>query len=686
MSRAVAICAGIAAAAATVVAAQVAPGRFPVPPPQRPTFRTGVELVHVDVVVFDTQTGKPVHGLTARDFTIIDRKRPQPITTFSEVNYEHDPAEPSLPPGLPLDVGDNTTAKATRIVLVVVDDLHIAKSLTTTAQEIVRRLLRDLGPQATVGLTFTSGRRGVELTEDRALVYQEIEEFQGRQARVGPPPPIGLNGRCGPGGRLSELASPDFWPANSLHQALTKAALVLGTETLRRKAFVLVSEGLSEDLSGLFETMQDRPEPICPNGSVPPAPHVDNDLLKMMDAMRRANVATYAINPEAAGRIVNRDGLGDTTLMTGDQGPRTSTLAGFNSPARLAKTYLDQLTFASGGFAITDSDALESGLATLLDDLDHYYMLGFQPTSTDKNWHYIDVKVDLPNTIVRARRGYRLGSETPPPKNTKEPLAGFAANVLPATDLPLKMFATPLPSPGRKTTRMGITMQIRADRAPLEDPDGNMRDKLQMLTMAVDLDTRKLTKTSIRRTRDVTLLPQAGAALGDSITYQIVSEWEVPPGHYQLRTTVQSLRLKKAGAVYLVVDVPDFNKATVALSGLVIGFADPTRRSVDGTAIEHNVLPLEPVLERVFGASDTLRVFYDVWRKTPADPATTTLEILDDARHFVREGAHDVPVGSDGHVDVKVALAGLSPGPYVLRISAGAADKVAFREVGFFVK
>ena len=148
---------------------------------QHPTFRGGVELVDVDVVVFDKISGRPISGLTASDFTIIDRKTPQTIQTFSAIDFDHDPNEPALPPNVPLDVADNRTARSTRIVLILVDDLHIAESLTARTKDVVRRVLRDLGPQATVGLAFTSGRPGVELTEDRALVYDQIEALRGMQ-------------------------------------------------------------------------------------------------------------------------------------------------------------------------------------------------------------------------------------------------------------------------------------------------------------------------------------------------------------------------------------------------------------------------------------------------------------------------------------------------------------------------
>ena len=59
--------------------------------PQRPVFRAGVETVQVDVVVRD-RNGQPVHGLTADDFIILDRGKPQEVVTFKAVQPEKNEA------------------------------------------------------------------------------------------------------------------------------------------------------------------------------------------------------------------------------------------------------------------------------------------------------------------------------------------------------------------------------------------------------------------------------------------------------------------------------------------------------------------------------------------------------------------------------------------------------------------
>lgn len=52
---------------------------------QLPTFRTGVDIVEIDVTVLD-EDRHPVKGLTADNFTVLDHGQPQPIVAFSAID------------------------------------------------------------------------------------------------------------------------------------------------------------------------------------------------------------------------------------------------------------------------------------------------------------------------------------------------------------------------------------------------------------------------------------------------------------------------------------------------------------------------------------------------------------------------------------------------------------------------
>jgi VWFA-related protein len=175
----------VAALSLTSIGARQAPVASP--PQQRPTFRAGIDLVQIDVVVVDAE-GQPVRGLTRNDFQIADRGRFQRITAFEEIAHER-LAPPLLPPTLSLDVADNSTARSDRLIVLILDDLHF-RGRTGEVKDMARRVVEELGPKASLALVTTSGTFGIEPTEDRALILTELERFidkydpEGRRTRA----------------------------------------------------------------------------------------------------------------------------------------------------------------------------------------------------------------------------------------------------------------------------------------------------------------------------------------------------------------------------------------------------------------------------------------------------------------------------------------------------------------------
>ena len=147
-----------------------------------PTFRARVDLVQVDVVVVD-QNGDPVRGLTGSDFVLVDRKKVQEIATFDEVSHERArAAAPAFVATVRRDVADNQTAQSDRLVILVVDDLHIWKGRTDRAREIASTILRDLGPQSSMAVLFTSREHSTQVTADRAVLSEALATLRGRQS------------------------------------------------------------------------------------------------------------------------------------------------------------------------------------------------------------------------------------------------------------------------------------------------------------------------------------------------------------------------------------------------------------------------------------------------------------------------------------------------------------------------
>src|SRR4029077_7252050 len=122
------------------------------------------------VVALD-KDGHPVTGLTAADFTLFDRKKQQTIASFEEVTRPVTSAATTAattPPAAPikLDVATNQIPAGDRLVVMVLDDLHVFKGRTDRVKDIAHQVLDALGPGSSISVLFTSGRQSIEFTRD----------------------------------------------------------------------------------------------------------------------------------------------------------------------------------------------------------------------------------------------------------------------------------------------------------------------------------------------------------------------------------------------------------------------------------------------------------------------------------------------------------------------------------------
>src|SRR5687767_10091209 len=101
---------GASAAVAATVQLQVVVAQ------QRPTFRTGVDLVEIQVTATD-KDGRPVRGLKAEDFVVLENGVARPVVGFEAVSLTPPALRPvSYPAKFPQDIADNATSSAEMLV------------------------------------------------------------------------------------------------------------------------------------------------------------------------------------------------------------------------------------------------------------------------------------------------------------------------------------------------------------------------------------------------------------------------------------------------------------------------------------------------------------------------------------------------------------------------------------------
>ena len=683
------------------------------PPQKPPVFRTNTELIEIDVVVVD-KAGQHVHGLTKEDFVLKDRKKTQAIETFTEVRREVERATelPPLPAETRLDVATNTSAKAGRLVVMVLDDLHTYRRRTDTVKMIARQIVNELGPESSMALIQTGGEHGVEVTDDRSRLLASVEKFAGRRAI---PRPIEVcdpvliphePGPPDPGCEIQELNA-----NRSLYKALEDAARILGGGDKRRKAFILISENAAKDITGLF----DGGEQIATIVSAEPiqaAPAYEYQLLNTMNAMRRGNVATYSIDPRGAisTKKLQEECFPPPTIPDPCVG---SGLIDWTAWVRQAQHGLEIVSEETGGFAVVNTDDFTGGISRIIADLDNNYLLGFYPDDTkSKGYRQVEIEVrGRPDLTLRYRQGYQVDGASPPPKET-DGLSRLIGGALPANDLPLRLHAIPMPAPDTgpaadRVAKVAVALELTVPTRSMKTVDTDrLLDDIRYGLYAIDLKGAKVRERTGSGAK-VALRPRPGlTVVPDNVTYEIVSELQLAPGQYQLRASAISDKLAAGGSVYLSFEVPDFSKSDLRLTDLVLAYADgphvPIAREVPRTfrrplgatsglvtAAQMQgpppILPFHPTLDRAFTSRDTLRLFFKVVQRRP-QPLKATISALtpDGATALILN--RSLSATGQSSLDISLPLAQLTPGAYRLQVTVTDSAMSDTREIGFVIK
>ena len=149
----------------------------------RPVFKTGVELVHLDVSVLDKDR-RPVRGLTAADFTITEDGKPQTIANF--VAIEVPPKAPPPPAAwmhaVSPDAATNAivTSPEGRLFVLLIDDAMIPPdpAMIANARKIGRGVIDRLSPNDQVAVVFTfASRNAQDFTTDRRKLLKAIDSL-----------------------------------------------------------------------------------------------------------------------------------------------------------------------------------------------------------------------------------------------------------------------------------------------------------------------------------------------------------------------------------------------------------------------------------------------------------------------------------------------------------------------------
>ncbi|MGB6429393.1 MAG: VWA domain-containing protein [Candidatus Acidiferrales bacterium] len=316
-----------------------------------PRAEAGAGTINLDVVV-TPKSGPPVGDLQQSDFTLLDNKAPQTITSFKVVDAREAPIE----------------------VVIVLDAVNdSAQNLGYERTEIDKFLEADGGnlahPVAIDVVTDTGIQSVASSSSDGNALSAALQKSD-----------IGLRD-------IGRAAG--YWGATERLQISLKAlGQLLASEAARpgRKLVLWVSPGWPL-LSGPGLQLDAKDQQQLFSNIV----GISTDLL-------RASITLYSIDPL---------GAGESTLRTSDY---EMFLKGVSKPDRAlpGDLGLEVIATQSGGLVLNSGNDLVKFLNECVSDSAPYYEISFAAATPEKpnEYHQLGIKIARPGLTARTREGY----------------------------------------------------------------------------------------------------------------------------------------------------------------------------------------------------------------------------------------------------------------------------------------
>jgi VWFA-related protein len=659
----------LSAAAAALSSGVLWAQQTPAPPQVEPPpviFRVEVDYVEADAYVTDAQ-GNPVNDLKLEDFEVLEDGRPQKVTSFSLVNIPVERAERPLFATQPVEQDVQTNANIEgRIYLIVLDDLHTQFTQTPRVKAAMRRFFeRNFGTNDLAAIVFTGRSSGSQdFTNNPRLLMAAVDRFVGRKLRSATLERLDnirtnpATGGLQPGDDNQQMER-SFNARNAMGSIRRLAEFMAGVRG-RRKALMLVGEGVDYDIH----------EAVGLAGSTASAVLLDTH--DAIASASRGNVSIYAIDPRGLT-------TGDEDLIT-----QSSTMpeqgVGLNSlqnELRLSQNSLRVLAANTGGFAALNRNDFDSAFERLVQENSQYYLLGYYSSNSRRDGRYrkIEVRVKRPGLrVVRARNGYyeARGRRPADAKPTPNPaLTAALASPLPVAGLPLRAFAAAYKGEAPNAA-VAVVLEVDASQLEFKEANGTFSEVLEFVNVATD--SRGKVFPGERGTANLALKPDTYERARER-GFRVITQVNLPPGHYQLRVAAGN-KNGKAGSVIYDLEVPEFYKAPFVMSGVALSAASagltPTVKAKDPLG---DFLPAPPTTVREFLAGDTLMFFTEFYENGNSTPHMVDLraELRNDSGQVVLEAreersSNEVRGGGGYGFAGRLPLTDLAPGLYVLHI------------------
>jgi VWFA-related protein len=607
------------------------PAQTPKAAPQAdPIFKSGINLVVVDVTVLD-KAGKEISNLKKEDFVVSEDGKPQALSVFEfqKLAPTDVPATAAAPPPTiareEKNAGKQQQIIATpgkiqyqdrRLMVMLFDfsDMAVQEQIRTR-NSALEFISKKMSPSDLVAVMTNTSQLNVvqDFTADKDLLTQTINKFQ-----IGVGSDLATDGGDGTTGDDDGSAfQADETEFNIFNTDRKLASLESAAKMLsalpEKKALLYFSSGISKQ--GVENQSQ---------------------LRSTINTANRSNVSFYPI--DARGLTALPPG-GDATHSNQRGNTMFTGAAQVQQRAKLEDTQDTVVSLAAdtGGKAFLDDNDLALGIQNAQNDVKSYYILGYNSTNEKEDGKFRRVTIRMANKELQAssKLNYKSGyfaSKTFAKFTSADKESQLQDALMlgdPVTDLPMAV-ETDFFRLSKTSYFVPVSLKIPgselafAKKGPKEQTDfdfiGQIRDMKGKLAGQVrDGITIKLTEENVAK------LSQS------SIQYD--TGFSIAPGQYHLKLLARENQTGKMGTFETTFTIPDLSTQPqgMHLSSVIwsnqrqpmnaaVGNAGAKKKDLEADPLVQDGQKLVPSISHVFRKTQNMYVYVEVY-DAASDPA-----------------------------------------------------------------
>jgi VWFA-related protein len=600
--------------------------------PQQPTFRSGTRLIVQTVTVKDRE-GRPIEGLTAKDFVVTEEGVPQ---TIAFVEYQRLEQPAAVPPvANPAPAGATPPVDAPPSPAPAVSDTPTLDSRYRDRRLLVLYFDQTALPPADLMRAFSAARTYIA-SQMQPLDLVAIMTFEGGAVRIRQP---FTDDRAKLNEVIIRLLAGNDLDGDGIPDTTDDIGSAFGQDDAEFS--ILNTDRQLSALQTAVGMLRPFPEQkslvyfatgLRLNG-------VDNQaqLRATVNAAIRANVSIFPVDARG---LVASPPLGDASRPSpGGLGMFTGRLAE-NQMASFQRSQdtLYGLAKDTGGRALFDYNDLSLGIVQAAEAITSYYILGYYSTHTALDGKFRRVRVTLSGGLAAElthRQGYFADKEfakfSAADKERQLEEAFMLEN--PITDITMAMEVNYFQL-NRAEYFVPVAVKIPGSELALARRGGANRTVIDFLGEVKD--DYGVTIQNVRDKLDIRLTDQTAAELARR-PIQYETGFTLLPGKYVLKILARDAETGRIGTFLTPFTIPNLNReeqrvptSSIVLSSQQVPLEDALYSVRQKLAADH-VNPLVyagqkliPSVTRVFSRGRDLHVFLQAYQRA----ASTTQPLV----------------------------------------------------------